>query len=139
MQLPNQPPLRLRPELAELDRITAYIESFAEQHNLSPADTYALSLAAEELFANTVKHSRPPATWVEFFLVRGGDDVIATYSDDALPYDPTLEPAPDTSLPAEVRPVGGLGIHFIRKTMQSFNYARLEGRNVITLTRRLKN
>jgi len=121
MQPPAQPPLHLRPELAELDRITAYIESFAEQHGLNTGDAYALSLAAEELFVNTVKHSDPPATSVEFSLARGGDDVIASYSDDALPYNPTLQRAPDTTLLVDERPVGGLGIHFIRKTMQSFH------------------
>jgi len=138
MTQPVQSPLRLRPELTELDHVVGYIETFADQHGLNSGDTYALTLAAEELFANTVNHSKPPATLVEFSLAYSGDTAIATYADDAQPYDPTQQAAPDTSLPAEMRPIGGLGVHFIRKTMEVFQYARQDGRNIVTFTRRLK-
>jgi anti-sigma regulatory factor (Ser/Thr protein kinase) len=138
---PMQPttllPIRLRPELSELEQLVGYVESFANRQDLSPADANVLALAAEELFVNTATHSNPPANWVEYSLARCGDSVVATYSDDAQPYDPTQQEEPDTTLPVEARPIGGLGIHFIRKTMQSFHYARIDGRNVVTLTRRL--
>jgi len=120
-----------------LEQLAGYVESFALKQGLNPADTNALALAAEELFVNTVRHSHPPANLVEYALACSGDSAVTTYSDDAQPYDPTQQAAPDATLPVDVRPIGGLGIHFIRKTMQGFHYARIDGRNVITLTRRL--
>lgn len=143
MPPPTPPPasrsLRLRPEIAELDSLMEFIEDFAAQQHWTPADTRAFTLAAEELFANTINHSRPPATWVEFSLTSGNSNgnpsAIATYSDDAPPFDPTVYPEVDTSLPLELRPVGGLGIHFIRRSMHRFTYERVEDRNLITFGR----
>lgn len=55
--------------------------------------------------------------------------------DDARPYDPTAVPHPDIDAPIEARPIGGLGIHFVREMMDGFAYRRSEGRNVVTLTK----
>lgn len=137
MQLSAQSPLRLSPELTQLPHLVAYIDTFAEKHGLNFADTNALTLAAEELFANTIEHSHPPANWVEFSLARADESVIATYADDAPPFDPTLQSESDTKAPVETRRIGGLGIHFIRKSMQNFQYARLGNRNLLLFTRRI--
>ena len=135
MPLPATPPLRLRPDIGELDTLVGYIENVAGQHSLRPADTRAITLAAEELFANTLNHSRPPAIWIEFSLTCDGNAATAVYSDDAAEFDPTAYPEVDTSLPLDQRPIGGLGIHFIRRTMQTFGYRRDRGRNLITFCR----
>jgi anti-sigma regulatory factor (Ser/Thr protein kinase) len=37
----------------------------------------------------------------------------------------------------ETRRIGGLGIHFIRKSMQNFQYSRLGNRNLLLFTRRI--
>lgn len=128
-------PLRLRPEIAQLGPLTAYIEAFAERNSWAAADTLAFTLAAEELLANTVRHSDPPARSVEFALESSGDRALATYSDDGAMFDPTTHPEPDTTLPVEQRPIGGLGIHFIRRTMSTFAYRREGERNVILFGR----
>jgi serine/threonine-protein kinase RsbW len=135
MQPLAQPPLQLRPEISELSALTTYVEAFAAEHDMGPSDTYAFSLAAEELFANTIRHSHPPATSVEFSLTMNDGMVMATYSDDSSEFDPTLQAAPDTTLPVSEREFGGLGIHFMRKSMQQFGYSRAAGRNVVTFGR----
>jgi len=138
---PTLPPasrsLRLRPEIGALDDLTGFIESFADEHGWAVADTRAIILAAEELFANTINHSHPPATWAEFSLADSDGSALAAYSDDALPFDPTAYPEVDTTLPLEQRPVGGLGIHFIRRTMSHFTYQRLADCNLIRFGRTL--
>jgi serine/threonine-protein kinase RsbW len=128
-------PLRLRPEIAELASLNDYIETFALAHDLPAADTNAISLAAEELFANTIGHSDPAASLIEFSLACEGPAITAVYADDAATFDPTAYPEADTTLPLDQRPVGGLGIHFIRRTMQAFAYQRVGGRNQITFGR----
>lgn len=139
MQFSAQAPLRLRPKLDDLAALIGYVESFAEAHGLRAGDAFALSLAAEELFANTIRHSQPAATLVEFFLVLDDGMAVAHYVDDGPAYDPTRKEAPDTTLSAEERPIGGLGIHLISKTMQEFCYSRTGSRNQITFSRRLSH
>ena len=77
------PPLRLRPEVGELGTLVDYIDAFAGEQSLPPGDACAITLVAEELFANTLNHSSPAATSIEFSLARDGDAATAIYSDDA--------------------------------------------------------
>jgi anti-sigma regulatory factor (Ser/Thr protein kinase) len=46
-------------------------------------------------------------------------------------FDPTAAPEVDTSLSAEERPIGGLGIFLVRKTMDDMTYEYVDGRNVL--------
>jgi anti-sigma regulatory factor (Ser/Thr protein kinase) len=132
---PAEAPLCLRPDLADLKLLSDFIEAFGERNGFVPTDTNAFLLAAEELFANTVHHGRPPATVVSFALAVEQGLATATYSDDAGAFDPTAVPAADTTLPQEKRAIGGLGIHFIRRTMQTFAWHREGARNVVTFSR----
>ena len=142
MQSPPTPPLRLRPDLSDLSTLIDYIESTGEACNFRPADTMAFAIAAEELFANTLNHSSPPATAIEFTLTCADGLATALYTDDAAPFDPTAAEDADTTLPLDQRRIGGLGIHIIRKSMPTFTYQRIEtptgDRNQTTFARPIK-
>lgn len=130
-------PLRLRPELDELGMLTGHIEAFAEQHGWAMADAMAFTLAAEELFANTLRHGLPAAQAIELSLSDEDGVGTAVYVDDGHEFDPTEMPEVDLNVPVEQRRIGGLGIHFIRRTMPIFQYRREGNRNVITFGRTL--
>jgi len=53
-------------------------------------------------------------------------------------YNPLLREAPDTTLPAEERPIGGLGVHFCKKLTDEQEYARVDGCNILTLKKRIQ-
>jgi len=133
------PALRIPARIESLRSLSQYIESIGEENGLSGADIMAFNLAAEELLANTVRHGSPPATAIEFSLTVHNRFATATYADDAGPFDPTVAPEADTSLPQERRAIGGLGIHFIRRTMQVFSWRREGERNVIAFGRPLSH
>jgi anti-sigma regulatory factor (Ser/Thr protein kinase) len=130
-----QSTLRLRPEISQLVILVDFLEEFCVRHDIPTADAHALTVSAEELFANTLNHSATPATEIEFALAANSEAITATYSDDGSPYDPTSRPAVDTTLSLDRRRLGGLGIHYIRKTMRRFDYEWRDGRNVITIER----
>ena len=56
-----------------------------------------------------------------------------TIADSGQPFDPTLLPDAETSLPAKGRNIGGLGMHIIRQFMDSVNYEHLAGKNILTI------
>ncbi|MBQ4174233.1 MAG: ATP-binding protein, partial [Prevotella sp.] len=58
-------------------------------------------------------------------------------SDWGKPFDPTSMEEVDTTLSVEERPIGGLGIHLVRQIMDSINYERIDGKNVLTLRKKL--
>jgi anti-sigma regulatory factor (Ser/Thr protein kinase) len=59
--------------------------------------------------------------------------------DDGRPFDPTVHAPPDTNAPLDQRKIGGLGIHFIRQTMDVMSYQRRDNHNVLTLVKVLSD
>jgi anti-sigma regulatory factor (Ser/Thr protein kinase) len=60
-------------------------------------------------------------------------------TDTGVPFNPTEVVAADTTLSAEERPIGGLGILLVRELMDSINYERTDGKNILTLTKTIIN
>ena len=58
-----------------------------------------------------------------------------TITDSGVPFDPTAKEKADTTLAAEERQIGGLGILLVRELMDSINYEYTGGRNILTLVK----
>jgi anti-sigma regulatory factor (Ser/Thr protein kinase) len=58
--------------------------------------------------------------------------------DDGLPFNPLEHPLPDLSAPLEKRPIGGLGIHMMRKSVDRIEYRRADGKNILVLVKQIK-
>ena len=66
-----------------------------------------------------------------------GEYLIFTISDSGIPFDPTKQKPADTTLSAEERAIGGLGIHLVRQLMDEVTYSREENKNVLTLIKKI--
>jgi anti-sigma regulatory factor (Ser/Thr protein kinase) len=58
-------------------------------------------------------------------------------TDTGIAFDPTTKEDADTTLSAEERPIGGLGIFLVRQLMDDINYNREGNKNVLTLRKKL--
>lgn len=58
-------------------------------------------------------------------------------TDTGKEFDPTMAPEADITLSADERKIGGLGIFLIRQIMNEVKYERIDGKNVLTLEKRL--
>jgi anti-sigma regulatory factor (Ser/Thr protein kinase) len=61
--------------------------------------------------------------------------LILTLTDCGDEFDPTLIEAPDITLSAEDRPIGGLGFFLIRQIMNEVEYRRVDNKNVLTMSK----
>jgi serine/threonine-protein kinase RsbW len=104
---------------------------------VSSAVVYDVLLAVNELVMNIVSHGYRGAPGViEIDMRRTGRALEIRLRDQAPPFDPTLVPAPDTTLPLEQRPIGGLGIHMARHFVNTMTYRPLSGGgNELTLVK----
>ncbi|HEY0646344.1 ATP-binding protein [Phenylobacterium sp.] len=93
----------------------------------------AVMVAADEVLSNALDHSGAQAITVTA-AVRGGR-VMVEVADDGAPFDPTLAPAPDTSLPVGERQIGGLGVHLVRQLMDEVRYERVDGHNKLSFSK----
>ena len=57
--------------------------------------------------------------------------------DSGVAFDPTAKEKADTTLSAEERQIGGLGILLVRELMDSINYERDHGKNFLTLLKKI--
>ncbi len=131
--------LALKTDLAELPRLAAFVDAFCAPLAATPADTIALKVALEELATNVITHGYAAGAARVFTVALEAADgrVTAVVDDDAPAYDPLARPEVDTSLPLERRPIGGLGVHLVKKTVENVRYERRGGRNILTFQRTL--
>lgn len=131
--------LRLANDLAEIPRLAEAVEAFFEEHGLPPKLAFNFNLALDELLTNVISYAFEPGTAHEIAvrLAVAGGQVTAELEDDGPAFDPlTQAPAPVLDGDLDDRPVGGLGIHFVKTMMDSVRYERRDGRNRLTLSKR---
>ena len=84
----------------------------------------SVDLTLEELFTNMVKYSPSSSTTVRIDVTKVDGGVEVTLTDyDVEPFDVTRSPDVNVNLPIEQRKPGGLGLHLIRRLVDSVEYA----------------
>jgi serine/threonine-protein kinase RsbW len=130
--------LRISAELNELETMRRFVEEQLRALGVESSAVYDVLLAVDELAMNIVVHgyrSRPGTIEVEMRTL--GDALEVRLRDQAPPFDPTLAPTPDTTLPLELRPPGGMGILLARHFMDSMIHRMLpQGGNELILLKR---
>jgi anti-sigma regulatory factor (Ser/Thr protein kinase) len=128
--------LHLQNKIAEVARLVDAVESFGSHAGLSSDLTYRLTLSLDEIVSNVIRHGYSDTNdhVVEVRLSVHDGVVTSVIEDDGHPYDPRESPEPDLSMPVEQRGPGGLGIFLVRQMMDSIDYARRDGRNILTVT-----
>ena len=124
--------------LDELARLQRQVAEFAEQQEWPPELVYQVELVIEELCVNVVSYGTDDGSHaIELRLVSTPETLTIDIIDDGRPFDPFTEaPPPDLDSSVEDRPIGGLGVHFVKTMMDEVQYRRDEGRNHVTLRKR---
>jgi serine/threonine-protein kinase RsbW len=96
-----------------------------------------VDFAVEELFTNMVKYGRGSGADVRIEVtgIAGGVEIALT-DYDVDPFDVTQAPDADVSLPIEQRRPGGLGLHLIRRMLDSVAYEYSPGTRQSRITLR---
>ena len=131
--------LTLSNNVQEIPQLNAFVDEVCEFHGLDPMATMEMNLALEEAVVNVMTYAYPEGTkgYVDISAQSDNSGLKFVISDSGIPFDPTAHAAADTTLPAEERPIGGLGIHLVRTIMDSINYERINDKNVLTLRKKL--
>ena len=120
--------------LPEVPRAAEQVARFCRERNIPEPVAHKFSLALDEALTNTISYAFVDGGRhrIEVRVVCRDGYLIAQLSDDGAPFDPLSQPAPDIHAPIEERKIGGLGIHLLRKLMDTAEYRRQDGRNHLT-------
>lgn len=129
--------LTLTNDLKLIPQLNTFIDEVCEAAEFDMATTMQINLAIEEAVVNVMDYAYPTGTQgdINIEALSDGSGMMFVISDTGSPFDPTAKSEVDITLSAEERAIGGLGIHLIRQIMDQISYERIDGRNILTLTK----
>ena len=127
--------LQIPASFSEINSASETASRWLADRNAPSEVHYLANLAIEELVTNCIKYAYKDARdhVIEIKLQILDREMALTVTDDGIPFNPLELPVPDTHLPLQDRPIGGLGIYLLRQMSDHMDYVRAAGMNRITL------
>lgn len=135
----DQLELTLLNRQSEVARAQESLEQFAARHHIPGRALHELQLAFEEHLTNIVRYAYADTRehHIQVRVTLGSGEIRIRVEDDGRPFNPLQHPTPELSLPLDQRPIGGLGIHMIRKSLDALEYRRENARNILVMIKRV--
>ena len=133
--------LLIKNDVHEVSKFSAFIKSVMEKLNVEKSLARQFRLAVEEAVVNVIDYAYPAGQEgdIEVRMMFDGETLKTVIIDSGVAFDPTAKERVDTSLSAEDRQIGGLGILLVRELMDSINYERADGQNFLTLIKKIEH
>lgn len=130
-----QQALTLDNDVRQVPQLNDFVKSVGSQLNLDSSVVSQMMLAVEEAVVNVMNYAYPIGTngQVTIQAIATEHSLKFVITDEGKAFDPTQHGDVDTTLSAEDRPIGGLGIMLVQQLMDSINYEYINNKNVLTL------
>ena len=111
--------------------VGAFADSLSAKLEIIPKIANKINIVFDEIYANIVNYSKANLATI-FYIIESGKLRI-TFTDNGIEYNPLEAAEPDTTLSAEERKIGGLGIFMVKKMTESMEYEHTDDKNILTL------
>ena len=127
--------LTISNKISEITRLNAFVKSSVQAIGIEATLANKIKLAVEEAVTNIIDYAYPDGVegTVTIAIEADANAVRFVITDTGAEFDPTSVSNADTTLGIDDRPIGGLGIFLVRNLMDSINYERIDGKNVLRL------
>ena len=125
---------------ANISKVTEFVNAQLAAADCPRKAMGQIDVAIDEIFANIAAYAYEPATGlatVRFNLEDEPKAAVITFIDRGKPYDPLSAAAPDITLSADDREIGGLGVFIVRQTMDDVSYRYEDGQNILSIKKLL--
>ena len=132
--------MTLKAVIESIPRITDFVDGEQEALDCPMKEQMEIDVAIDEVFCNIASYAYPSGTGeaqVRFEFDPADRTVTLTFTDQGVPFNPLEKEDPDVTLSAEKRAIGGLGIFLVKKTMDGVEYVRRDGKNILTLRKKI--
>ena len=129
--------IRIKNKISELEKVAQFVEEIGEELGLSMELQMNLNLVMEEMVTNVIFYAYPQDEEADIELLAKSDGKELTFvlSDQGKEFDPTAKEDNDLSVNPAERELGGMGIFIVKNIMNKVTYQRLEGKNLLTMTK----
>lgn len=126
--------------IENVDVVTDFVNEQLEALDCPMKAQMQIDIAIDELFSNIARYAYDSGggsatIWLEF--TEAPRAATITFIDSGIPYNPLEAEEPDTTLSAEERKIGGLGIFMVKKSMDALNYEFKDGQNILSITKHI--
>jgi sigma-B regulation protein RsbU (phosphoserine phosphatase) len=131
--------ITLENDVAQVTELNRFVQSVTEDLQLDKSLSKRIKLAVEEVVVNTMEYAYIPDIKGQVKVEAMANDQRLRFilTDSGRPFDPTSVSRADTTLTVEDRPIGGLGILLVRNLMDTINYERIDGQNVLRIEKKI--
>ena len=132
--------LTIEAKVENIDAVTNFVNEQLEALDCPMKAQTQIDIAIDELFGNIAHYAYNPEIGKATVRVEVIEDPLAvtiTFIDNGIPYDPLAKSDPDTTLSAEERDIGGLGIYMVKKSMDDIIYEYKDGQNILKIKKYL--
>ena len=123
-------------EVDNLDDVLDFMDGFLEEASCPSKTMIQLNVAVEEIFVNIASYAYAPGKGKAKIAIEHSTDpaaVTLTFEDEGVRFDPLAKEDPDTTLSAEERKIGGLGIYMVKKSMDDVRYEYRDNKNILKI------
>ena len=134
--------LTITATVENIETVTAFVDEQLEALDCPMKAQMQIDIAIDELFGNIAHYAYNPNVGEATVRVEVQEEplsVIITFIDGGVPYDPLAEADPDTTLSAEERSIGGLGIFMVKRSMDEITYRYENGSNILSIRKNLRS
>lgn len=131
--------LKVEAKVDRLHEVQDFVNAELEANDCPMGTQMLIEVCLEELFVNIASYAYPEGEGTAEVRVAVDDGTASiTLIDEGIPFDPLAKPDPDVTASAEERQIGGLGIYMVKNKMDDMVYKREDGKNVLTICKKLK-
>ncbi|MBR0425173.1 MAG: ATP-binding protein [Clostridia bacterium] len=121
-------------KIDRIDDVTEFVNAALEAVDCPMKAQMQIDIAIDEVLANVAQYAYAPGTGSVRVLVDPKPGAVTiTFIDRGTPYNPLEHTDPDTTLSAEDRQIGGLGILLVKRTMDAVRYEFRDGQNILSI------
>ena len=123
-----------------IEVVTDFVNEELEKLDCPVKARRQIDVAIDELFGNIARYAYSPdvgKATVRFSVEENPLEVTITFIDNGIPFNPLEKSNPDTRLSAEERPIGGLGIFLVKKSMDLVEYEYKNGQNILKIKKKI--
>ena len=133
--------LTIEAKTSNIEAVTDFVNEQLEALDCPMKAQMQIDIAIDELFSNIAHYAYNPEigqATVRVEVIEDPLSVVITFIDNGVPYDPLAKADPDTTLSAEEREIGGLGIYMVKKSMDDITYEYRDGQNILAIKKNLQ-